>query len=232
MSVRFGALLVSNVRLQKPETITTKVVETSSLSGEKVENKQQKKPFLLNLSITPENRGDYTYTAIEGLRQKDKPTSPVELSLTTSDDGKLKLSSKYNYTEKYTAYETHRYNERYIHAGEEVAPYCRAAESHWEYDTREVPVQRERTERAENKKLVDNQETFNEVYRLMFDLSTKDPKIQEALKFVEASGKTFLKKAKQSLKQEMQAKRRALREQMAALTKEMRGKIDRLKGKP
>jgi hypothetical protein len=227
--IRFGELLVRQFQLQEPDVITTTTITSSKRNGATSQDKVVKKPFTLDFKVIPDSRDDFKYSAILGLRPADHPESPVSISIKETEDGKLNLSSSYQYTEKYQAYETKRTPVRYRPAGSQYAPYCYSTEGEWEYEEESVPVQREQTQTAKSEKLVDNQNTFNDVYRLLFTLSGQDPKFEVVLNHVEKAGKAFLAQAQKAVKGDMSNEEKSLKSQLAALSKKTRATEERLK---
>ncbi len=222
MSVMFGALHLSHLNLQKPETVTTTVTKESSLSGKVVENKVTEKPFVAEFSVQADSQDDLVFSNIVGLRPSDKPERPVKVKLTTNKEGQLQLSTSYQYTEIYNDHEEIQVKSNKIEAGEEIAPYSYASESYWEYETQKIPVTRQRTQTVSEDKTIDSQPVFNDLYAFLSELKESDTTITPVLAQVTQAGQTFLQEAKEALVANLTARQEALQRQIEALGQRIR----------
>ena len=94
-----------------------------------------------------------------------------------------------------------------------------------------MPVQRTRTATTSDSKIIENQSDFNELYRLLFDLSGKDNKVAEALKLLEGAKPSFVKDAKKAVAEEIQGHQESLQKQLDALKQAGQAQLKRLKTK-
>lgn len=221
MKIRFGAIKLQSANLQNLETITHTTTVRSSLGGQpKVKETIETKPFELALRLTPEDKADFKYPAIVGLRPQDvgKANSAVTVKLKLDPKQGLSLYSDYNTEEQYTAYETRSYPSRYIQAGDEVAPYCYASESRWEYETEQIPYKATRAVTVKEEKPITDQQTFNNVYGLLTTLADQNPKVKQALGIIENfDGNKFLAEAKKAFNLDLEQQRKTLLAQLKAL---------------
>lgn len=222
---RFGALVTAQVKYQPEDKIITTVTRRKASGKQEQEEKTQEVPFEASFSLKATEAEDKEYASISGLTGGDPLDTNIQLELSVTPKGHLKLDSQYTrqWSETYETQEAYDEPDYYVNAGEEVAPYCRASSSYWVYKTAYRTVQKtdKHSEQVKKSLVADTQEKFNELYRFLSAVKDQSTALDDLFKDVQTRGKAFVAGAKAAVEDAWQVKEAALRHafetQLAAL---------------